>query len=70
LRGDKGVASQTSKKPTYYLWKTKDTNEEELENQKKYWSSLGFRVVIFIDGDCEKDINEGIKAVIHNHILS
>jgi len=64
------VASQTRKKPTYYLWKTKDTNEDELENQKRYWSSLGFRVVIFIDGDCEKDINEGIKAVIHNHILS
>lgn len=29
---------------------------------------MGFRVVTFIDGPKDRDINEGIKAVIKNHI--
>lgn len=62
------LGKQVSKKPTYYLWKTKDTSDFEIDNLKKFWISLGFRVVVFIDGDSEKDIHEGLKAVIRNHI--
>lgn len=54
-------------KPTYYLWKTEDLSLEDIEIQKAYWSSFGFRVVIFIDGNKEKDINYGLKAIIKNH---
>jgi hypothetical protein len=54
-------------KPTYYLWKTKDISEEKIERQKQYWTAFGFRVVIFIDGDNEKDINVGLKAIVKNH---
>jgi hypothetical protein len=53
-------------KPTYYIWKTEDMNNEEVEKRKLYWLSLGFRVVTFIDGS--KDIHSGLKAVIKNHI--
>ena len=42
--------------------------EEELEQVKNYWTSLGFRTVTFLDGSSSKDINEGLKAVIKNHI--
>lgn len=59
-----------SHKPTYYLWKSKDSKEEEIEQLKKHWTSLGFRVVIFIDGDMGKDINEGMKEIIRNHLSS
>lgn len=44
-------------KPTYYIWKTEDMNNEEVEKSKLYWQSLGFRVVTFIDGS--KDIHSG-----------
>jgi len=57
-------------KPTYYLWKTEDISFEELDEQKKYWMSLGFRVVTFLDGNDNKDIHEGLKAVIKNHLYS
>lgn len=57
------------KRPTYYLWKSKDTELEELEKLKEYYVSMGFRVVIFIDGDENKDIHEGLKAVIANHMI-
>lgn len=57
-------------KPNYYLWKTEDISMEEIERKKQHWKALGFRVVTFVDGSKEKDINEGIKAVIKNHITS
>lgn len=68
-KGVKGVARQTSKKPIYYLWKTKEMSLEEIYKLKEYWSALGFRVVVFIDGDAEKDIHEGLKALIRNHFI-
>jgi hypothetical protein len=54
-------------KATLYLWKTVEMTMDDLEIQKRYWRKLGFRVVVFIDGDADKDINEGMKAVIKNH---
>lgn len=54
-------------KATLYLWKTVEMTMNDLEIQKRYWRKLGFRVVVLIDGDAEKDINEGMKAVIKNH---
>ena len=57
-------------KPTYYIWKTEEMNEKEFKRIKDYWTSLGFRTVTFLDGSSNKDINEGLKAVIKNHITS
>lgn len=55
-------------RPTYYLWKTKDTTQEEYEAAKALYSKLGFRVVTFQEGDGQKDIHEGLKAMIKNHM--
>lgn len=57
-------------KPTYYIWKTEEMKEEEFQQIKKYWTSLGFRTVTFLDGSSDKEIKEGLKAVIKNHISS
>ena len=54
-------------KPTYYLWKNEFQTEQEFLNLKTKYKHLGFRVVVFGDGSPNKDINEGIKAVIKNH---
>ena len=54
-------------KPTYYLWKSKFQTPQELEKEQKKYRNLGFRVVTFQDGKSDKDINEGLKAVIKNH---
>lgn len=59
------VASMS--KPTYYLWRNEFQTEQEFEEIKTKYRSLGFRVVTFLDGNQEKDINEGIRAVISNH---
>ncbi len=56
--------------PTYYLWKTEEMREEVWEELKQHWSSLGFRIVTFLDGNSNKDIHEGLKAVIQNHLSS
>lgn len=41
--------------------------KEELEQIKNYWNELGFRTVVFYEGNSGKDINEGLKAVLKNH---
>ena len=48
------MAAQTSKKPTYYLWKSKDMDKEALEELRSAWKALGFRVVYFVDGAVER----------------
>ena len=53
--------------PTYYLWRNEFRTEEEFENYKVKYRNLGFRVVAFLDGDQNKDINEGLVAIIRNH---
>lgn len=55
-------------KPTHYLWKTKDMDTDVIERQKQYWTKLGFRVVVFVCGNKEGNINEGLKEVLINHI--
>lgn len=54
-------------KPTYYLWKNDFSSQEELETTKEQYKKLGFRVVTYLDGQKEKDIHDGLKAVIQNH---
>lgn len=54
-------------KPTYYLWRNEFQTQQEFEKIKTKYRELGFRVVTFLDGSSDKDINEGIKAVIGNH---
>ena len=54
-------------KPTYYLWKNEFETVQEFEKEQKKYRSFGFRVVTFQDGKSDKDINEGLKAVIKNH---
>ncbi len=39
------------RKPTYYVWKTKDMPENELWEKKEYWRRMGFRVVILREGE-------------------
>lgn len=56
------------RKPTYYIWCSAATPPEEIARQKNLYAELGFRVVTFFDGDIHKDINDGLKALIKNHI--
>lgn len=54
-------------KPTYYLWKNDFSTEEAFIKAKEKFTNLGFRVVTFNDRKKEKDLREGIRAVIQNH---
>ena len=54
-------------KPTYYLWRNEFQTPQEFEDIKTKYRNLGFRVVTFLDSNQDKDINDGIKAVIKNH---
>lgn len=57
-----------SRKPTYYLWKDGNSPEERIEKQKEQLLKYGFRVTILKNGSTSKDINNGIKALLNNHI--
>ena len=57
------------RKPTYYLWKKDFSSEEEYTAAKNKDGNLGFRVVTYLDGQKDKDIHEGLKAVIKNHYI-
>ena len=54
-------------KPTYYLWKNDFSTQEEFEAAKVKFRELGFRVVTYLDGPSDKNIHDGLKAVIKNH---
>lgn len=54
-------------KPTYYLWEGPGRLAGELCKEEEKYRKAGFRVVVLRDGPKEKDIKEGIKAVIQNH---
>lgn len=56
-------------KPTYYLWKNDFSSQEEFETLKEKYRQLGFRVVTFLDGPEDKNIHDGLKAVIKNHSM-
>ena len=55
-------------KPTYYLWRTDYPSLEDFEADKEKYRKLGFRIVTFADGQPDKNIHTGIKALIQNHI--
>ncbi len=55
------------KKPTYYLWHNNFSTDEEYKHTKKALTAYGFRVVTFFDGANEKNIHNGLKALIKNH---
>ena len=54
-------------KPTYYLWRNDFSSEKEYETAKDKYRELGFRVVTYLDGQNDKNIHDGLKAVIKNH---
>ncbi len=56
------------KKPTYYLWRDDYSSQEEYTKMKEKYIRMGFRVVTFKDGPADRDIQEGIRALIKNHI--
>lgn len=62
------TGSDSLKKPTYYLWLDDYSSQEEYENTKERYIKRGFRVVTFKVGPNKPDIEEGIKALIRNHI--
>ena len=56
------------RKPTYYLWHSDFSSQEEFEAERKKYADIGFRVVTFSDGDPDTDIHNGIRALIKNHL--
>ena len=57
----------TLRKPTYYLWRTDFSSQEEFEAERKKYADIGFRVVTFLDGDSNVNIHDEIKALVKNH---
>ena len=55
------------RKPTYYLWRSNFSSQEEFEAERKKYTDSGFRVVTFLDGNSDADIHNGIKAMVRNH---
>ena len=55
-------------KPTYYLWRTCYSSSKDFEADKEKYTKTGFRVVTFTDGQPDKNIHTGLKALIRNHI--
>ena len=55
-------------KPTYYFVKKEFPTQKEYEVVKELYRKLGFRVVTYVDGQREKEIQEGLKLVIKNHM--
>ena len=41
--------------------------KEEFEAERKKYTDSGFRVVIFLDGNSDADIHNGIKTMVRNH---
>lgn len=55
-------------KPTYYLWRTNYVSQEEFESDREKYVKNNFRVVTFLDGEPDRNIHDGIKTLIKNHI--
>ncbi len=55
-------------KPIYYLWENDFPTREELDAAKEKFRKTGFRAVIFLEGHKSRNIHEGMKSVIQNHI--
>ncbi|MCC8137897.1 MAG: hypothetical protein LIO76_07510 [Clostridiales bacterium] len=55
------------RKPTYYLWRSDFSSQQDFKAEREKYSRIGFRVVTFLDGPTDADINTGIKALVKNH---
>lgn len=54
-------------RPTYYLWRSSFASQTEFEQARSRFGKLGFRVVTYLDGAPERNLNEGMKQLIRNH---
>jgi hypothetical protein len=54
-------------KPTYYLWKDKDTDDKKLDELKQKYVDAGFDVVIFNNTSDNKNIGKGLHEILKNH---
>lgn len=54
-------------KPTYYLWRSDFSSQQEFEAERDKYIRIDFRVVTFLDGPKDADIHVGIKALVKNH---
>ncbi|MDF2539615.1 MAG: hypothetical protein K0S76_2636 [Herbinix sp.] len=52
-------------KPTRYIYRTCDQSDEEINRQKDQYIKLGYRVVIYREG--EGDSNTALLKLIKNH---
>lgn len=59
--------SDNMKKPTYYLWRSDFSTQENYEQTKENFTRLGFRTVTYLDGSENENIHDGIKQLIRNH---
>ena len=57
----------TLTKPTFYFWKSDFPNDDALSKEKKKYTDFGFRVVVYQEKPKEKNIHDGLKALIKNH---
>ena len=64
----KNRGKQIMSKPTYYLWRNDFSSQEEFDEARVQFLNLGFRVVVFLDGSSKKNIHDGLKELIKNHI--
>ena len=53
------------RKPTYYLWRSDFSSQEEFEAERRKYVGIGFRVVTFQDGNPDTDIH---YVISHCHI--
>ncbi len=56
------------RKPTYYLVRNEFATQKDYEVAKELYSKLGFRVVTYVGAQDKKEIQEGLKAIIKNHM--
>lgn len=55
-------------KPTYYLWTHDFESKEDMLIAKEKYTTLEFRVVTLNAGSDNQNIQDGIKALIRNHM--
>ena len=53
-------------KPTYYLWKAEFDSQQKFENVKTSLIDSGFRVVVYIDGKTDNDINTASLQILED----
>lgn len=56
------------KKGSHYLWRNGFSTQEEYEKTKEHFLQLGFYVTTFIQEKNDRNIHEGMKALLQNHM--